>query len=523
MELWRILVRHFFADFDANVTQTLGILAVPGAFFVLVFQPLMFHGWDLVGVRFLFVSLSMIVMGIMVVAKWDALFPDKRDYLILTPLPLKLSTLFLAKATALAIVLALFLADVNFFATFFWPGIDGGRGTLSILGSHIAATFAGGLFAALAIVTLQGLVFTLFGGKWLRRISVLLQTVLMALLVMLLFLSPLLGTALPGLVRHHNPLVYWFPGYWYAGFYERLRPATGNAVLLDLGRIATRALAAVSALFTLVYLAGYRRHARRILEAPEPPPAGAVRRGMETAADRFLLRNPIERGIFHFVGQTILRSTRHRLFLAVYTGFGAALAVMSYGSGRSGLLRLPLMLSFILVSGLRAAFNFPCELNANWLFRECEGDWTRECASATRKWVLTCGVAPLFLLFVPMELICFRWTAALFHLAFGMTLSILLAETLFAGFRKVPFTCSYLAGKVNLVGLSVVYIFGFTMYSGTMASFEEWLGQWPIAATGFFAAAAVTWMGFGRWREAESSIEFEDAGEPAVRTLEIEA
>lgn len=196
---------------------------------------------------------------------------------------------------------------------------------------------------------------------------------------------------------------------------------------------------------------------------------------------------------------------------------------MSYGSGRSGLLRLPLMLSFILVSGLRAAFNFPCELNANWLFRECEGDWTRECASATRKWVLTCGVAPLFLLFVPMELTCFRWTAALFHLAFGMTLSILLAETLFAGFRKVPFTCSYLAGKVNLVGLSVVYIFGFTMYSGTMASFEEWLGQWPIAATGFFAAAAVTWMGFGRWREAESSIEFEDAGEPAVRTLEIEA
>lgn len=516
-------MRHFFAGFDANVTQTLGMLAAPGAFFVLVFQPLMFHGWDLVGVRYLFISLSMVVIGIVVVAKWDALFPDKADYLILTPLPLQLWTVFAAKATALAMMLALFLIDVNFFATLLWPGIDGGKGVLSILGAHIAATAISGLFAALTMVTLQGLVLTIFSGRMLRRVSAIIQTVLMTLLVMLLFLSPAIGMNLPVLVRHHSPLVYWFPGYWFVGVYERLRPALGDPVLLDLGIVGIRALACVSVLFAFVYLVGYRRHAGRVMDSPEASAAGSFNRKFAAASNRFLLRDPLERAVYHFIGQTIVRSSRHRLFLAVYAGFGTALAVMSYGSDRSGLLRLPLMLSFILVSGLRAVFNFPSELRANWIFQSSESNSTRACASAARKWIVVRGIVPLFLLFAPMEFVCFRWTTACFHLAFGMTLSVLLTELLFIGFHKAPFTCSYLAGKVNLVGLGVVYIFGFTMYSSTMAGVEEWLGRTPIAAVGFFAAAAAGWMVLMSSREASTSLEFEDAGEPDVRTLELEA
>ena len=81
----------------------------------------------------MFVSFSMIVMGFIMVFEWDALFPDRRDYQILTPLPLRLSTLFLAKAAALAIFLGIFLMDINFFGVLFWPGIDGGRNLLGIL------------------------------------------------------------------------------------------------------------------------------------------------------------------------------------------------------------------------------------------------------------------------------------------------------------------------------------------------------------------------------------------------------
>ena len=523
VELWRTLFRHFFAGLDANVTQTLGLLAAPGAFFVILTMPLRFAGWDLVFGRYLFLSLSMILMAIVVVIKWDALFPDKTDFLVLTPLPVRLPVLVLAKGTALLALLAIFLADANFFSTLLWPAVDASPGALSLWAAHVTVTAAAGLFAALAVLALEGILNAVFSGRTLRRVSVLAQTLLMSVLVMMFFLSPVLGMNLRRLTRENSPLLHWFPPYWFAGLYERMRPATGDPVLLGLGAYAVRGLACAAILFTLVYLAGYRRHARRVLESVELSASGAARRKFGGAADRFLLRTPVERAVFHFVGQTIVRSSRHRLFLAVYAGFGAALALMSYGSGPSGSLRLPMTLSFVLVSGLRAAFNFPCDLNANWVFRISESNWTRECAAGARKWVLTCGILPLFLLFAPVEFASFPWPAALFHLAFGIVLSSLLAEALFATFRKVPFTCSYLAGKVNLVGLSVVYVFGFTLYSRTMAVFEQWLARWPVAAAAFFGVAALGWVIIGRRRAPEAAVEFEDNGDPAVQILGIGA
>jgi hypothetical protein len=73
--------------------------------------------WSAVSMRLLFVLFSMIVMAFVMVFEWDALFPDRRDYQILNPIPIPLHTLFLAKAIALALFLGMFLLDVNFFST----------------------------------------------------------------------------------------------------------------------------------------------------------------------------------------------------------------------------------------------------------------------------------------------------------------------------------------------------------------------------------------------------------------------
>jgi hypothetical protein len=539
-----LLIRHFFDRFfdteslspqgdpHANMNQTLGILAVPSAFFVLVCRPLGLWGWSLVGVRFIFLSISMIVMGFIMVFEWDALFPDRRDYQILTPLPLRLSTLFLAKSVALCLFLGIFLVDVNFFGVLFWPGIDQGHNIFNLLAAHVAAMLAGGLFAALSIAALQGVLITVLPGKAYRRVSATLQTLLMTALVMLLFLTPLMGSAIERLAKSGSPWIYCFPGYWFIGLYERMRPATHNAVLLRLGGLAMRGLWCAGGLFVVTYLPFYRRHARKMLETPEPSPSGPGRLGawIRTAVERTLLRNPIQSAVFHFVGQTIRRSVKHRLFLATYGGFGAALAVMTLQSGQSGLLRLPLTLSFVLVSGLRAAFNFPSELQANWAFQIAETSDLQGYLAATRKWIVLCAILPLFVLLAPMEFACFRWTAALFHLAFGAALSVLLMEILFFDFRKVPFTCSHLPGKVNLVGLSVLYILGFTMYSSTMADLESWLGGLPAAAALFFAVAASACVLLNRWQRRSSerwyqefgraaTLDYDDPGDPVVRTL----
>jgi hypothetical protein len=226
--------------------------------------------------------------------------------------------------------------------------------------------------------------------------------------------------------------------------------------------------------------------------------------------------------VFHFIGQTITRSAKHRLFLATYGGFGAAVALMSLNSRPAGLLQLPLTLSFVLVSGLRAAFNFPSELSANWAFQISESASAEQYVAATRKWIVTCAVAPLFALLAIMEFACFAPAVALFHVAFGFSLSLALMEAMFFGFHRVPFTCSRLPGKVNMTALVFLYIFGFTMYSREMAAVESWLVVRPLAAIAFLAALALGWLVCSRWqgrRSGEAALEYEEPFDPVVRTL----
>ncbi len=518
--MYRQLVRHFFGRFfdteslapqgdpQAGVVQTLGILAVPSAFFVLLFRPLTLWDWSLVGVRYLFVLYSMIVMGFVMVFEWDALFLDARDHQILTPMPIRRRALLAAKASALAIFLAIFLADINFFGVLFWPGVDGGKNTLAILSAHLTAVLAGGLFSALAIAAVHGLIATVFRGPLYRRVSVSAQTLLMFVLVMLLFLSPLLAFSTERLVKANSGFLYWFPGSWFIGFYEQLRPATHSVLLQSIGSRAMPAILIAAAVFVVTFLWG----------PPVVPPSGArARRRWIT------LRSPVENAVFHFITQSITRSVKHRLFLATYGGFGAAVAVLSLTSGPSGPLRLPLTLSFVLVSALRAAFNFPSELRANWAFQLGEIHPVGEYLAATRKWIVCCAIAPLFVLFAPMEFLCFSPVLAVFHLAYGFTLTLLLTELMFLGFSKIPFTCAHFPGKVNLSFLAVIYVFGFTTYSRTMAGFEEWLGRSPAFAALFFAVAfcALGALAWGRNRRiaATAALDFQDAAEPVVRTL----
>jgi hypothetical protein len=191
----------------------------------------------------------------------------------------------------------------------------------------------------------------------------------------------------------------------------------------------------------------------RLIETPPSNPSGPgrFRSALNTVVDRLLLKNPVEQAVYHFIGQTISRSMKHRLFLAVYAGFGAALVVFNLGQAfvttgvgpefrvtgfvpdYAMLLRIPLTLSFVLITGLRAAFSFPAELNANWSFQISDTNRAADCLSAVRKWTIVCGVIPLFLLLVPAELQFLSGTDVLFQTLYGTTLSLLLLAAISPG------------------------------------------------------------------------------------------
>jgi hypothetical protein len=57
------------------------------------------------------------------------------------------------------------------------------------------------------------------------------------------------------------------------------------------------------------------------------------------------------------------------------------------------------------------------------------------------------------------------------------------------------------------------------MYSGYMAQLETWLLVAPIAAVVFFTAVATACLVLRGWMA--ESLEYEDLGDPVVRTLDI--
>jgi len=62
------------------------------------------------------IATTMLVVGLFAVLSWNSTFPDRRDVLILSPLPVAARTIFLAKVTAVATALSLSIGALNLFA-----------------------------------------------------------------------------------------------------------------------------------------------------------------------------------------------------------------------------------------------------------------------------------------------------------------------------------------------------------------------------------------------------------------------
>jgi hypothetical protein len=409
-----------------------------------------------------------------------------------------------------------------------------------VLAAHAIAVISGGVFVALVFAGLQGLLINVLTGRAFRRVSPWVQMASMALLISVLFLTPLVIDMLRPLFERNSPVLRFFPPFWFLALYMDLLPGQpGGPMFHDLAQLAKRALEVSAVIFAISYLAGYRRHARRVMESLETAGEGPgwLRATFDRIVNQWLLPHPLERATFHFISNTILRTPRHRLFLASYTGVAFALALPSVvkvsarpgvpivALSAAGLLAIPLTLSFFAVSGLRSAFNLPAELRANWIFQiaESEDRWAH--IRAARKWIVAMGIAPLFLLLAPFEVVFRGWALGLVHLSFALVLSLLMLNLLLVWFRKIPFTCSYFPGKASMAGMACVYILSFLFYSWAMASLEARLIHSPGELALFYVCGVLALRGLMLLEKSELGVDdsliYEDQPDPIVRTLEL--
>src|SRR5271169_5336458 len=130
--------RMFSSDEPGEMSMGLGVvlgmLAAPGAFSSLFmldkystllqyfrgqmhFNPIRASVAD----EYFFVVLSMTITALVVVLRWNRLFPDRRDFANLAVLPLPISHIFVANFVALLGLAAVFAIDVNCVSSVFFP------------------------------------------------------------------------------------------------------------------------------------------------------------------------------------------------------------------------------------------------------------------------------------------------------------------------------------------------------------------------------------------------------------------
>ncbi len=112
---------------DGDVTKLLGqFAALLAGVSVLFTAPLILVGgrldqetlWTM---EHLLIATTMVMVGLFSVFNWDSIFPDRRDVLVLAPLPVGPSTLFAAKLGALISAVLVAILALNVFTGLIWP------------------------------------------------------------------------------------------------------------------------------------------------------------------------------------------------------------------------------------------------------------------------------------------------------------------------------------------------------------------------------------------------------------------
>jgi hypothetical protein len=553
------LVEHFFAGYldndllssseagmHATLTQIIALVAAPGCIYslFLIRRYAVFGYRESVGTtwpdKVVLLSFAMIFTGLLSVIEWDALFPDRRDYQLLVPLPITTRLLFASKLSSVLVLFLIFWAAANVGPALLLPLITVASANSAFelarnAAAHLITTFAACSFMFLFFVGIQGILLNILSPTWFRRASVHIQLAAVFALVLFFLLLPAVLSSVKAWVLGNDPWMYVLPPFWFLGLYEELI-GRGNPVFTPLAALAVKVVVASVVVCGLAYWLSYWRHMKRVLESLESGRSGPglMARMTEAVLNRCVLTHPLERAYFHFVRFTFLRSRVHRLLMAAYVGVGVALVlggaavILLSASGRRpvpALLSVQLVLSFFVVSGMRFAFTVPAELRANWLFQAAEPSETARCRSGVRRAMLALAVCPVLLGLAPAHALLWGWRFAGAHLAYGLVLSVLLVELLLWNFEKIPFTCTYLPGKANVKGFWPLYLGAYWIYANVMANIEYRLLDRPARFALFLLsiAAATAILRWFRQRQLgpEFRFLFEDLPDPAVRTLNI--
>ena len=511
-----------------------------------------------------FIGYSMAVSGLLTVLVWDALFPDRRDAVVLGALPVRTRTAAAARLAALAAFVVGFVVIVNAPASVLYPLIAGGQLPFGAVVryplAHFAATVSAGSLCFLVLVLVQAVLALALPPRLLKRASTLAQLLFVVLLIEWLFFAPgllfRLAAVDPGVTSEalaagdpyrflglpDSSVAARLPPTWFLGIYEVVWGFAPDS-FRNLHEIGVATLAATLAGAALAYCAAFPRLLRQARETPPEaaPRTGIVARAAPRLAGATILRDPVERAVVGFVARSLARNRRHRLALAACAGVGLAVAMgllpgplasladddpagwLAVPSMR--LASVPFVLALLMLVALRFLFAVPTEMGANRVFRMTEADDKAAYLGGARKAMWLLGAAPIALVTLPVYAVSWGAFPALGHTVLWLLVSGCLAELLLCRFHKVPFTCSYVPGRARVMYLWPLYGLFVWAYAYQASRLDLWLlgdpVRWGVGCAAVASCLVVAIACRRRRLASAAPLLYDDAVEPAVRVMSL--
>ena len=477
----------------------------------------------------LLITTTFLVTGLIAVVSWDATFPDRRDIMVLAPLPVKPRTILFAKVSAAATVLSLAVLALNLPTCLVFSSLLGSLhgsawGVARFFFAYCFTMIAASGILYCAVLTIQGVTTLLLSRRVFLRLSAILQLAAFGLFISVYFLEPSTPTV-AAMTRADNE---WFvacsPPYWLLAMMNQLN----GTLPPELNWLAMRAwigLGVSASGAALSLLLCYLRTMKQTVEEPDlVPGAGDLhwtpRMGslLQTALVLFSLRS-------------LTRSRQHRVTFAFFFSIVLAIA-LSILRGEMPLGRpIPVSMDFLVPTfvmmgfatlGLRSVVALPISLTANWVLRTTQLCPPEKYIAASRLTMFLLAIVPVWLISAALAVPLVPPSLVFGHLLVLALFGSVLVELCLLGFYKVPFTCSYLPGKLNVHvvfwGMLVVYM----TVVVSIAEFENHALRNPpefsVLVILLGIVGAVLWA-FNRHRAKSAVLYFEELPDVQITTL----
>jgi hypothetical protein len=475
------------------------------------------------------ISTTMLVAGLITVVSWDSIFPDRRDIMVLAPLPIRAGMILGTKLAASASLLGISLLALNTAPGLLAPLLLGQLhssifGFFQVLAAYWIAMIAAILFLYCSVLTLQGLTALILPRRVFLRLSAALQLIAFGAFISVYFLEPSLGTPPELLAPQNQGVIAASPQFWFLALLNQIN-GTLPPELEWLARRAWIALAIVISGAAVSLLLSYLRTMKSTLEAPDLVPGASGLHWTPSAGGGLRI------AIAAFSFRSLARSRQHRVIYAFFMAIVAAIGVTllrreiytpAAEPVPTDFLISTLIIMMLAVLGLRAVFALPISLNANWVLRITQLRPTSDYIQATRETLLLFSVVPMLILAALLSLNYRPWLHVFQHLVVLAVFGCLLVEFALINFDKVPFTCSYLPGKANVQVIFWGAAFVWTMLTILTGVFELDVLRNARTYSGLIAtmlAGLVAIVIFNFFRARSAVLYFEDLQPEVVTRL----